>query len=145
MEKVVIDLSKNPKLSYVGDIVRFDAVVRNETGTVVPVEELLDKVNLHLSDEQMSSGIIGRILLENLPKKIKLLTAVVLDWLMNNQKYIPESWKGKYTFFAGTVFLKDGVEVIRGIYYGAYGWATCYRWLDRGFYIDSPLAVVNQE
>jgi len=143
--ELIVNLNRRPRIKGLDLVVGFDKVVKNEKGGRFPVKQLLEKMSLHFSDKQLTGGLVGTLLLKTVPEKIMLLNSAFLDWLMKHQNFIPESWKGNYTFFAGTVFMKDGVEVIRGIYHGDYGWATTYRWLDRGFYVDSPIAVMAIE
>ncbi len=119
----------------------FDSMVSNQTmGKFSFVSE---KLNLFVAEHQKLGGLVGRTLLTSLPEKIILFNSAFLDWLLENPQYIPESWKGKFTFFAGTVFMKNGVEVIRYLYFGLNGWASFYRWLDRGFHENSPVGYLE--
>ncbi|MFZ4632249.1 MAG: hypothetical protein ACOYL8_03565 [Patescibacteria group bacterium] len=123
------------------DLHEFDAVVSNQTMGEITFNP--EKINLFISERQRIGGLVGRTLLSLLPKKIVLLNSAFLDWLLENQQLIPESWKKKFTFFAGTVFELNGNEVIRYLYHGVNGWASSYRWLDRGFHLDSPVAIIE--
>jgi len=133
-----IDLNKAPKIGG------FDKVVSNvKHGELFLNREMIaSRVKLFISEAQRVGGVGGRKLLESVPEKNIVFNSVFLDWLLRNPEYIPEEWKGKFTFFAGTVFMKNGVEVIRFLYFGLNGWASSYRWLIRGFHINSPLATL---
>lgn len=135
----VIDLDRAPSLG------QFDSIVSHtKNGKLFLNRELIfSRVKLFVSEAQSVGGVIGKTLLKTIPKKTLLFNSVFLDWLLKNQEYIPESWKKKFTFFAGTVYLKDGAEVIRYLYFGLNGWASSYRWLDRGFHLDSPVAILE--
>lgn len=128
---IVVPNDEQPKLHG------FDAVVSNRAMgkfSLIP-----EKLSLFIADRQRIGGLVGRVLLSILPEKIVLFNSAFLDWLLENPMYIPESFKGKFTFFAGTVFMKNGVEVIRYMYFGLNGWASSYHWLDRGFHLNSPI------
>lgn len=117
----------------------FDSMVSNqEMGKFS-----FDSLNLFIAERQRIGGLVGRTLLSLLPAKSILFNSAFLDWLLENPQYIPESWKDKFVFFAGTVFMKRGVEVIRYLYYGLNGWASSYHWLDRGFHLNSPIGHVE--
>ncbi len=134
-----IDLSKKPKIG------QFDRIVSNvNNGELFLNKEMINsRVKPYVSEAQRIGGVSGKRLLEELPEKTIVFNSIFLDWLLRNPGYIPESWKSKFTFFAGTIFMKDGVEVVRFLYFGLNGWASSYRWLNRGFHLNSPVAILE--
>jgi hypothetical protein len=143
-ESPIVNLDQKPRLTDFNPTVRFDSVVKNEKGGRIPFGTIVKKMVHHFAPKQIAEGIIGRLLISTIPEELFLMNSAFLDWLMRHQKYIPADWKKKITYFPGTVFMKEGVEVIRGLYHGMNGWATTYRWIDRGFQLDSPLAVMTK-
>jgi hypothetical protein len=45
------------------------------------------------------------------------LNANVLEYLLVHPELIPETWKGRYVFFWGTIYLSRAVNPIRGVMY----------------------------
>ena len=119
----------------------FEAVVRHEKGGKFPVSEI-SKIELFVSTEQVNGGATGNLMLKGVPTDYRLMNSNFLDRLLENQSQIPENWKWQFVFFPGTVFKKYGQEVVRCLYWGINGWSTSYRWLVRGFFHNSPIAVI---
>lgn len=136
----IIDLNRNPKIG------KMESVLSHEKNGILffNCELLASRVKLFLSEEQCMGGISGEKLLKTLSQEKKVLcNSVLLDWLLENPDYIPENWKDKFTLFPGTVFIKNGITVIRYLYYGLNGWASSYSWLNRGFHKNNPVATLE--
>ena len=127
----------------------------NKKGGVVRLERRGDdlyidgkKVVFHLSKKQINGKVItGHNLREELSGK-KVLSAIILDYLLVHPELIPESWKKdekgntRFIFFWGTIFRDpDGDLCVRYLCWSDGGWRTNYHWLDLGFSADSPAAV----
>jgi len=99
-------------------------------------------VALWRSDEQKRVAVTG----DELKKELALqsvLPANVLDHLLANPHLIPETWKGKYVFFWGTVYRSsDSDPYVR--YLGWFGgrWSWSYDWLGSGWVGSNPAAVL---
>lgn len=83
----------------------------------------LDNVQLHLEPEQEKSYLKGTILRERLKDKT-CLDASVLDYLLEHTDLIPETWKGKYVYFWGTIYRHS----VGGLY------VRCLCWRDGEWY-----------
>lgn len=99
------------------------------------------KIALFLAERQ-KKGLIGG---HDLRKELEgepVLKANVLDYLLAHTKLIPESWKGKYVFFWGTVYrYPGGYLYVRYLSWDGGGWSGRYRWLGRGWASGYPAAV----
>jgi len=103
-----------------------------------------EEVELYLCDKQKSGSIEGNKLRKKLKGKF-VLNACVLDYLLANPQLIPESWKGKYIFFWGTIYRNsDGSLYVRCLYWigGEWRWSGC--WLDDRWYVSFPAAVSHK-
>lgn len=127
----------------------------NKKGGVVRLERRGDdlyvdgkKIVFSLSKKQINGKVItGHDLREELSGK-KVLSAIILDYLLAHPELIPESWKkdekGNTWFisFWGTIFRgSDGNLYVRYLYWSDGGWQTYYSWLDGNFFADGPAAV----
>jgi hypothetical protein len=100
------------------------------------------RVKLYLSkDQRPGKSIVGNKLRKELANQ-SVLNACVLDYLLANPTLIPEDWKGKFTFFWGTIYRdSDGDLCVRYLYWFGSGWYWFYDWLDSNFYDSSPAAI----
>ena len=85
-----------------------------------------------------------------------ILNGNVLDWLLANQDYIPEDWKGKYVHFLGTIYCRLGYRFseayqsedalyVRSLYWGGSKFCDGDSWLGRKFNTSNPIALVNKK
>jgi len=97
-----------------------------------------DMVSLYLSDSQKDNKTIrGHELRKELENQL-VLNANVLDYLLNHQGLIPETWKGKQIFFWGTIYHdQDGSLCVRCLYWVGGRWDGDYRWLDNDLGVRS--------
>jgi hypothetical protein len=74
------------------------------------------------------------------------LNANALDGLLANPGLIPETWKGKYVFFWGTIYRDSGGNlVVRCLYWAGDRWCWFYYWLDSRWYYGSDHRAVFGE
>lgn len=101
----------------------------------------LSKLELHLEPEQKKGYIKGEVLAERM--KGKGLNANVLDFLLENLELIPESWKGKYVYFWGTIYRDpDGDLCVRCLDWRGGGWYWGSDWLVGDWDSRGPAAVL---
>ncbi|MEI6835703.1 MAG: hypothetical protein WCK59_02620 [Candidatus Falkowbacteria bacterium] len=85
-----------------------------------------------------------------------ILNGNVLDWLLANQEYIPEEWKGKYIHFLGTVYRRLGCNFseaykredalhVRSLYWGGSKFCDGDSWLGRKFNASNPVALISKK
>lgn len=100
------------------------------------------QVDLYLSELQKRGKVIeGHKLLKELANK-PMLNACVLDYLLKNPDLIPESWKGKATFFFGTIYRNSyGSLFVRFLDWGGEQWSSYYYWLDFDWLDNPPVAL----
>ena len=97
---------------------------------------------LYLDPGQQSDGVVKGDELKKLLEGQPVLPANVLDYLIAHPALIPESWKGQYLFFWGTVYrYADGGLYVRYLYWIGDAWVWDCRWLDSGFGSTRPAAV----
>ena len=102
------------------------------------------KVVLYRADEQKKGTIQGNKLRKKLESK-NPFNANLLDFLLKNTHLIPDSWKGKFIFFWGTVYrCSDGALSVRFLYWDGGGWDWGRSWLGDGWYSDNPAAVLGK-
>ncbi len=103
----------------------------------------VSRIKLHLSPNQVYGKYIqGNKLRKELASELTL-NANVLDYLLAHPELIPEEWKGKYTFFWGTIYrISGGYLYVRSLYFGGGAWLGGYRWLGDDFLGYSPAAVL---
>jgi hypothetical protein len=105
----------------------------------------LSKVELYLDEAQKNGGCIeGNKLRKKLATK-DVSNANLLDFLLKNTQLIPESWKGQYVFFWGTIYRNAfGGLCVRFLYWGGDRWRWRYGWLDGGWSGIYPAAVFGK-
>jgi hypothetical protein len=97
-------------------------------------------MELHLEPEQKDGFIKGEILAERLKKTA--LNGNHLDYLLKHPELIPDSWKGQYVYFWGTVYRDaDGRLFVRCLYWRGGRWDWGYDWLGGDWYVSNPAAV----
>ena len=99
-------------------------------------------VSLYLSDRQKKRPwLVGHKLREELKGK-SVMNANVLDYLLAHSELIPESWKGQYVFFWGTIYRGSGDGLyVRYLYWYGDGWDWGSFWLGRGWSGFNPAAL----
>ncbi|MCX6779329.1 MAG: hypothetical protein NTU97_03805 [Candidatus Magasanikbacteria bacterium] len=102
------------------------------------------KVGLFHSPKQKNGKVIsGHDLRQELKDK-PVLNACVLDYLLAHPEPIPESWKGKYIYFWGTIYRRaDGDLYVRFLYWDDGRWDWNYFWLGYGWSGHGPAAVAS--
>jgi len=102
-----------------------------------------EEVELFISPEQTKGGRIQGHKLRKLLVGKRVLNANVLDYLLEHQELIPESWKGGYTFFFGTIYRGlDGKLCVRCIFEGGSKWDWNSVWIEGSFCSNFPVAVL---
>ncbi|MFA6295357.1 MAG: hypothetical protein WC666_02960 [Candidatus Paceibacterota bacterium] len=98
-------------------------------------------VEFYLDDGQKDGKyIIGEELRGKLAT-IKVYTAHVLDYFLNNPHSIPNEWRGKYITFWGTIYSDDrGCTCVRGLNLGDNRLNWGYHFLAGRFYGAYPAA-----
>ncbi|MFA5070643.1 MAG: hypothetical protein WC528_05185 [Patescibacteria group bacterium] len=132
-------------------IINCDAQPRTHSSWKMRIEKHLkggqlrwdsNKVELWFCDEQKNGSIWG----DQLRKKLKgqpVLNACVLEYLLNNPRLIPESWKGKQVFFWGTIYRyaeTDQLQV-RYLCWRDGKWSWNFYWLGHSFDGSCPAAL----
>jgi len=134
--KILQDLIERKAINVVGKhIIDCDANPSIPEGLIVfehkkggQLEWNPDKVSLYRSREQR-----GNKLREELENKA-VLNINVLDFLLKYPEIIPDSWKGKYVFFWGTICRdSDRRLCVHYLYWGGGKWRRNYGYLDHGF------------
>lgn len=150
--KAEIDTDLDPKLPFDGA-----KIEKHEKGGKVTIERRGDElfvggksVVLHRSDRQQNGKWIrGHDLCEELTGK-PVLNACVLDFLLENTSFIPDSWKKDddgntiYIFFWGTIYRDShGHLYVRYLYWSGGAWNHGYRgWLGHGWHGYDPAALL---
>jgi len=128
-----IDTNKKPTL------LDLEIVEHREMGTI---EWNPKNVKLHLEPKQKQGFMVGKELYERLKNK-PVLNATVLEYLFENQELIPESWKGKYVYFWGTIYRgSSGSLCVRYLYFCGGQWNWLYDWLGADWCSNDPAAVL---
>lgn len=100
-------------------------------------------ISLYLSENQKNGKAIEGHKLRNELQDQPVLNANVLDYLLAHPELIPDSWKGKYIFFWGTVYRgRDGDLYVRCLCRVGDGWDWGYGWLGGVWDDDVPAAVL---
>ena len=103
------------------------------------------KVAFYLSAQQKGGSIKGNKLRKELKGK-PVFNACLLDYLLAHPQLIPESWKGKYICFWGTVYRdSDGNLFVRCLYWFGGHWCWSYYWLDDDFDDYRPALLASGE
>ena len=101
------------------------------------------KLVLHLSKRQQNGKVIEGYELRKELTKATILNACVLDYLLKHPELIPDSWKGKFIFFWGTIYRhSDGNLFVRYLLWSGDGGYWIYFWLDDDWYDFNPAAVL---
>lgn len=134
MKKITIDCDKQPKILYDG----WKIEEHKKMGKLVWDPE---NIELYLSENQKTEWIHGNELRKELEDK-PVLNACVLDYLLEHQNLIPDSWKGKYVFFWGTIYRNSyGRLCVRCLYWGDGEWRWSDGWLGSGWSVNNPAAL----
>ena len=101
----------------------------------------------YLSKKQKKGGlIVGNDLKDELDGE-SVMGAQLLDFYLKHPHLIPDEYKGKATFFWGTIY-RDLIRVlcVRHLYQDGEGWASDYFWLGDyfGFGQAHPALLANQ-
>ncbi|MFH1711786.1 MAG: hypothetical protein ABH846_00935 [Patescibacteria group bacterium] len=107
------------------------------------------KIILHLDEgQQEGRTIVGNELRSRLADK-PVLNACVLDHLLANAALIPESWKydeqgrTRCIYFWGTIYRGSNDSLcVRYLYWDGGDWVWSYRWLDFGWDVQNPAALL---
>lgn len=133
MKQNIINTNKPPKIPYSSLTIESHTPMGNLTWDS-------EKVELYLAPQQKMNSIEGNKLHEKLKDK-PVLNATVLDWLLEHQDQIPDSWKGKYVYFWGTIFRRaDGDLCVEYLYWFGNRWYWFCLWLGRDWGEDYPAA-----
>ena len=131
MNNKTITLSKEPYIPYKDWTVEY----HNHIDSFDP-----SQLSLHLEPEQEKGYIKGEVLAERM--KERGLNSNVLQYLYEHQELIPESWKGKWVYFWGTIYRDAGGRLfVRCLRWDGGGWGWRYYWLVNDWYDDGPAAV----
>jgi len=144
----IVDLSASP---YVPDGYRVThhRVGKKVKARISPLADELcldgEPIKLWLSDSQQEGTVHGYDLLAEMGDK-PVLNANLLDWLLRteNQRFIPEPWKGQFVFFWGTVYEnQEDFRNIRYLYWNLAGyWDWTVYWLGSKWDKKKPSAQV---
>ena len=103
------------------------------------------KIQLYLSAEQQGDKCIEGNKLRKELESQPVLNANVLDYLLAHSELIPDSWKGKYIFFWGTVYRGSGSRLcVRCLCFDGRSWRWSCDWLGCGFRSSRPAAVAGK-
>jgi len=156
LEKVLLFVRKLAKIKIIKPIINCSAQPFIPGGwSIHPEDQLPNRIttkdfefnpknfSLYLSDKQKQGAIGGNQLKEEL-KNQKVLTANVLDYLLEHPELIPEEWKGKAIFFWGTIYRNsDGFLSVRYLFWDGDGWRWLCRWLDNDWLDYNPAVCVG--
>jgi len=135
----IIDLEVNPFIPDGSEICPKDQIDSSVCGKFIFDP---DQIELHLDsgqeDEESIQGYDLRRALEGQP----VLPAHVLDFLLENPHFIPESWEDKGVFFWGTIYRCSGGSLyVRCLRWRGARWCWRYGWLGDHWGSDDPAAV----
>lgn len=100
-------------------------------------------IMLHLEKEQNTSSLNGNKLRKRI-EKLPALNANVLDYLLKHPDLIPESWKGKYVFFWGTIYRNSGgLLCVRCLRWNGGKWRWRFYWLVFDWRSGHPAALAS--
>lgn len=103
------DVGFNPAISKVSDLERVEFFFRTESfvsGT--ELEERARKLNANLGQKHA-------------------------EWLLEHQDKVPESWRGTYLIFPGTVWRRGGGRSAPYLHWSGGQWCLRFGWLDGRF------------
>ena len=140
-----IDTTKQPQIPY------DNWTIESHNTSLGNIDLTKVKFELYLDNAQKDGKYIeGNKLREKLKDK-PVLNAVVLDYLLEHQELIPESWKKKtkegyiqYIYFWGTIY-RDSLDnlYVRYICFIDGAWIRFYGWLGGGWDGYNPAAVAS--
>lgn len=97
---------------------------------------------LYLDPGQQGDGVVKGNKLRKLLEGQNVLPAQVLDYQLEHPELIPESWKGKYTYFWGTIYRSAGGDLcVRCLCRCDGRWDWRYDWLVDDWDSTCPAAV----
>jgi hypothetical protein len=132
--KHIIDCDKEPNISYEGWTIESHKKMGKLKWNPKNVE-------LYLSEKQKDGYISGINLQKELENKL-VLNACVLDYLLKHQNLIPDSWKGRYIFFWGTIYRNsNGYLFVRCLFWCDGGWYWGSYWRGVDWVVDCPAAL----
>jgi len=100
------------------------------------------QVKLYLSESQSKGKAIGGHDLRKDLRGKPVMNACIRDYLLAHPELIPDSWKGKYIFFWGTIYRdSDGDLCVRDLYLGGDRWQWGCYWLEGDWTDRSPAAL----
>jgi hypothetical protein len=117
-------------------------IEEHQKGGLLTWDSAKQRTALYRSGHQQNRFTISGNELRNELKVQPVLNANALDFLLAHAHLIPESWKGQYVFFWGTIYrYKDGSLCVRCLYYDIDRWGRSCSWLDDGWGFASPAAL----
>ena len=138
-----VDLDANPDKPFDGAILTKHLKQGKVRVEYRPDEDELyvggKKVVLWLSKEQLAGGVVKGVVLQPEAERNNPINATLVDWLCNNQSFIPKRWQGRTWFFWGSEWcVSGGGRYVCCLYWDGTGWDRDYRWLDRNWYDGNP-------
>lgn len=132
----VIDLDADPRIPYDGW--KVEEHKKGGQFTWNP-----EKVKLFLHNKQKNGKTIEGNKLRKELSHTAVFNANLLDYLLDNQQFIPDEWKGKIIFFWGTIYrISDGDLCVRYLGWSGSQWGWGSYWLGGDFGGSFPAAVV---
>ncbi|PIT94981.1 hypothetical protein COT98_01540 [Candidatus Falkowbacteria bacterium CG10_big_fil_rev_8_21_14_0_10_39_9] len=99
------------------------------------------KVSLFISEKQKGGGVGGPELMQELADK-PVLNANLLDHLLDHSRFIPNTWKGKYIYFWGTIYESpNGVLWVRYLYWEYGKWFCSWQPFTQDFYAVNEILI----
>ena len=124
-----------PSLPFNGATIEF-----HKKGKIIKLNP--SAIVLHLSENQKDGKVIQGYELRKELKKMPVLNACVLDYLLANPHLIPEEWKDKYIYFWGTIFRDSHDNLcVRCLRWRDGEWQSYYNWLVDGWFGYNPAAL----
>jgi hypothetical protein len=121
--KHIIDCDSAPYMPYA----HWKLVKHRQSGQLEWDEE---RVSLHFSTTQKKGkSVAGCHILKEI-KKLPLLNANVLDYLLKNQELIPEEWKKLKVYFWGTIYCEGSTPYARYLNWSGEEWFWYYNRVD---------------
>ena len=123
MTKHIIDCDGAPYMRY-SDW----KIVEHRRGGQLEWDE--ERVSLHFSATQKKGkSVAGCYILKEI-KKLLLLNANVLDYLLKNQELIPEEWKKLQVYFWGTIYREGSIPHVRYLDWSGSEWFWFWKRVD---------------
>lgn len=142
----VIDCDATPSIPDGLSILPDDEQLPNRVQGAFKWDKESQENALHLDKRQKGGEWIqGNKLRNKLRKALSnqpVLTANLLDYLLDKPHLIPEEWKGKAVFFWGTIYRDpDGDLFVRFLFWRGDRWNSSFDWLGSDWNDDRPAAV----